>query len=148
MKYRDCEPEELVIADCLAEIKKEMSDDKNPVLIGSSLGGFLAAKYALNYHVSTLILLNPAVMPPDVDITQIKDMPQCILADMQEERLFSERINSKIVIFVGTNDEVVPNRWSIEFAKTQEAEIHFLHDDHRFSSYLNNFPEIISDILE
>ena len=148
LKYRDCEPEDLVIADCLSEIKKEISNDKHPILIGSSLGGFLAANTALDNHVSTLLLLNPAVIPPDVDIKKIKDMPQRILNDMQEERLFSEKIDSKIVIFIGTNDLVVPNRWSIDFAKVQEAEIHFFHDDHRFSTYLNNFPEIIRDILE
>jgi len=148
LKYRDCEPEDLVIANCLSEIKKKISYDKHPILIGSSLGGFLAANTALDNNVSTLILLNPAVIPPDVDITQIEDMPQRILGDMQEERLFSEKINSKIVIFVGTNDEVVPNRWSIDFAKVQEAEIHFFHDDHRFSSNLNKFPEIIRSILK
>jgi len=148
LKYRDCEPEDLVIADCLDEIKKEISNDKNPIIIGSSLGGFLAAKYALDHHVSTLILLNPAIMPLDVDIKQIKDMPQSILQDMREGRLFSENIDSRIIIFIGTDDSVVPNMWGIDFAKIQEAEVQFFHDDHRFSTYIDIIPEVIKDLLK
>lgn len=147
IKYRDVEPEDLVISDCLMEIKKVIKDDNNPVLIGSSLGGLLATKIALDTPVKTLILLNPALIPPFVDIHSITDMPLRILKDMKDDRLFSLKLNTDIIIFVGTNDNVVPNKWSIEFAKSQEATIHFLHDDHQFSNYVHLFPDMIKNML-
>ena len=60
IKYRDCEPENLVISDCLKRISDIIKNDKNVVLIGSSLGGFLAVKTALVHsNVKKLILLPP-----------------------------------------------------------------------------------------
>ena len=97
IKYRDCEPEDLVISDCLKRIKTEIENDNDVVLIGSSLGGLLAAKTALeNPNVKQIILLNPAIIPPKIDITKIQDMPQSILSDMQDNRLFNQKIASKI----------------------------------------------------
>ncbi len=59
IKYRDCKPEEIIITDCLEKIKKELEADKDIILIGSSLGGFLVAKTALeNKNVKQIILLN------------------------------------------------------------------------------------------
>jgi len=148
IKYRDCEPEDLVISDCLDRIEKEIRNDSGAVLIGSSLGGLLAAKTALNNsNVKQLILLNPATIPPSVDITKIKDMPHRILFDMKYKRLFEEKIVSKIFILVGTNDEVVPNSWPLEFAKSQEATVLFLHDDHSFTNKIDELPIIIKGIL-
>jgi predicted esterase YcpF (UPF0227 family) len=149
IKYRDCKPEDLVISDCIKRIKKVIQNDKTVVLIGSSLGGFLAAKTALNNsNVKHLILLNPAIIPPYVDITKIHGMPQRILFKMQELKLFNEKIDSKISIIAGTMDDVVPSDWILEFAKTQEAVIRFLIDDHSFTNNLNQLPDIIADILD
>ena len=148
IKYRDCPPENLVIRSCVDNIKKEIKDDKNIILIGSSLGGFLAVKTALEVPVKKLILLNPAVIPINVDISEIKGMPYEILRDMQDERLFTQKINSEITILVGRQDEVVPNRWSEVFAKKQNAKILFFEDDHSFTKNTQKLPNIITDILE
>jgi len=147
IQYRDVPPEELVVSDCLEKISEAIGDDTSAVLIGSSLGGFLAAKTAQLTHVSKLILINPAIIPPSVDISLIDDMPQRILEDMQDEKLFLSTIDSDIILLVGTNDDLVPNEWSVEFAKAQEARLHFFHDDHRFSTYLPHLPDIISSFL-
>jgi len=145
IKYRDCKPEELVISDCLNRIQDEIKDDDNPVLIGSSLGGFLAAKTAQkNINVKQLVLLNPAIIPASYDIRMIKNMPQSILSDMQDASLFDKKIQADIFILIGTNDDVVPNSWVLEFAKTQEAKVLFLHDDHSFSNKIELLPSIIS----
>lgn len=144
IKYRDCKPEELVISDCLLRIKNIIKDDKKVELIGSSLGGFLAAKTALvNPNVKRIFLLNPAIIPPNVDIKKIKDMPQSILSEMQDPGLFNKKIQSDIFILVGTNDAVVSNYWPVEFAKAQQATIMFLKDDHRFTNNLEKLPVII-----
>ena len=148
IKYRDCEPEDLVISDCLKHIKNEIEHDNEAVLIGSSLGGLLAAKTALeNPNVKQLILLNPAIIPPYVDIKQIQGMPIRILADMQDNRLFKEKINSEIHILAGTNDDVVPSDWVKEFAKAQAIDVKFLDDDHSFTYNMDKLPDIINNLL-
>jgi len=148
IKYRDCEPEDLVICDCLVRIKKEIENDEDVVLIGSSLGGFLAAKTALyNKNVKQLILLNPAIIPLSVDITKIDGMPQTILSDIQDESLFKNKISSDIYILIGLHDELIPIKWPLEFAMSQNSTIKFLDDDHSFTNNINKLPQIINKIL-
>jgi len=148
IKYRDCEPQDIIISDCIARIKNEIKNDEDATLIGSSLGGFLAAKVALeNKNVKKLILLNPAIIPPSVDITKIQDMPQRILSDIQDKRLFEEKIYSDIFILIGLNDELIPLNWPIEFALSQKTTINFFYDDHRFTKNMKQLPKIIYNIL-
>jgi predicted esterase YcpF (UPF0227 family) len=149
IKYRDCEPEDLIISDCLVRIKKEIENDENTILIGSSLGGLLAAKTALyNSNVKQIILLNPAIIPLYVDISKIQGMPQEILNDMQDYRLFENKISTKINIFAGAMDDVVPNKWVEEFAEAQDVKIRYLNDDHSFSLNLHKLPQIILEIIQ
>jgi predicted esterase YcpF (UPF0227 family) len=148
IKYRDCPPEDLVINNCVDNIKKEIKNDENVVLIGSSLGGLLAAKTALEISVKKLILLNPAIIPMDVDITKIQGIPQRILRDMQDERLFNQKINSEITILVGRYDDTIPNRWAEIFAEAQNAKILFFEDDHSFTKNMQKIPDIITNILK
>jgi predicted esterase YcpF (UPF0227 family) len=149
IKYRDCEPEKIVISECLDKIKKEIEKDNEVILIGSSLGGFLVAKTALeNKNVKQIILLNPAIIPPNVDISEIKGMPKEMLYDMQDKNLFRKKINSSIYILVGTKDVLIPSNWPIEFALSQDATIKFLYDDHSFTNNVNQLPEIINKILD
>ena len=116
IKYRNSEPEDLTIKDCISEILNQIKDDKNIILIGSSLGGFLTAKTAtLNKYVNTLILLNPAIIPPFVDINKISGIPKRILNDMKDENLFRKSINAKIFLLRGKKDEIVPDLWISEF---------------------------------
>jgi len=149
IKYRNCEPEDLVISDCLNHIEKEIENDKNVVLIGSSLGGFLAAKTALEHStVKQTILLNPAIIPPSYNISKLQGMPRRILQDIQDVRLFKEKIASEIFILIGTMDDLIPPNWPLEFAIAQKATIRFLPDDHSFTYNLNQLPEIIGNILD
>ena len=149
IKYRDCKPEDIVISDCLRRIAENIKHDKNAVLIGSSLGGFLAAKTALeNPNVKQIILLNPAVIPQSTDLSTIKDMPMSILVDMKDEGLFNEKLDAEIFIFAGTEDEIVPSNWVLEFARLQEATVRFLHDDHRFTHNIDRLPYLITNILD
>ena len=149
IKYRTCEPEEIIISECLENILKEIKYNKNVILIGSSLGGFLAAKTALiNSNIKQLILLNPAIIPSDIDITKIKDMPQSILKEIKDSKLFDVKIQSDITLLIGTNDAVVPNNWSVEFAKSQQATIMFFCDDHNFNKNIEKLPSIIEKIIK
>ena len=149
IKYRDCQPEELIISDCVKRILAQVKDDKEAILIGSSLGGLLAAKTAIDKQdTKQLILFNPAIIPKHVDITKIQGMPQRILKDMQDEKLFKEKIQAKIFIIAGTMDDTVPNEWVIEFAKAQQATIKFLHDDHSLTQNLENLPSMIKTFIK
>jgi len=149
IKYRDDPPEELVIRDCLDEIKKVIQNQDEIVLIGSSLGGFLASEIAFDFpnRIHQLILLNPAVIPPEVDIKSISDMPFRILQDMKDHRLFTSKLKTKITIFSATEDTVVSPEWVIRFAQFQEATVQFLSDDHRFSAHLDQLPMLIKTFL-
>jgi hypothetical protein len=75
-------------------------------------------------------------------------MPQRILKDMKDSRLFQEKIKSKIFVLLGEMDDVVPNEWGLKFAKFQDATVEFLEDDHSFTRNMNRLPDIITNILE
>ena len=149
VKYRDVPAEQLVIRDCLDEIKKAIGSDKHAVLIGSSLGGCLVSKLAVEIpdRIDHIFLLNPAVIPPDVDVSSIPDMPQRILKDMKEDRLFTQKLDTRITVFSGTDDTVVSPEWVLRFSRCQEATVQFLHDDHRFSNHLSQLPELLTDFM-
>ena len=147
IKYRDCRPEDLVISNCLKRIAKEIETDKDAVLIGSSLGGFLAAETALEHsNVKKLILLNPAIIPPSEDISNHQDVPGRILYEMKDDRLFERKIDAEIAIIIGTEDDVIPRHWILEFAMKQEATVRFLRDDHSFTCNIDRLPNIIAKI--
>jgi len=149
IKYRDCKPEDIVISDCLRCIAEEIKDDREIVLIGSSLGGFLAAKTAFNNsNVKQIILLNPALIPPAIDLNTINDIPMSILTDMKDDRLFNEKLDASIFIFAGIEDEIVSPSWVLEFARVQEATVKFLNDDHRFMRNTARLPDIITELLD
>jgi len=148
IKYRDCEPENLEISDCLKNIYDTIKNDEEVILIGSSFGGYLSARVSkISQNIKKLILLNPSIIPPDIDINKIKNMPIRILKEMKENNLFNSKLESTIYIILGSEDKVVPNSWSIEFAETQDAKILFLNDDHSFSKNLDKIPNIINQII-
>jgi predicted esterase YcpF (UPF0227 family) len=146
--YRVGPPEAMMIPQCLERISDAIHDDSHVILIGSSFGGFLAAvtaQHAMN--VKHVILLNPAIIPPRTNLSTIKGMPVELLSQMIHPEFFTQKIPVEITILRGTDDTVVPDAWVLGFAKTQEATVHFLHDDHVFSSNLSKLPVIIQKIL-
>ena len=146
--YRDGKPEDLVIKDCLKRIAEVIKNDEKVTLIGSSLGGYLAASTALAHeNVRRIILLNPAIPPPSLDVTTVQGISHRILKEMINPQLFQQRINADIMILRGTKDIDVPDSWVLEFAMAQEAMIQFLHDDHRFSKLLEKLPKTIKQML-
>jgi pimeloyl-ACP methyl ester carboxylesterase len=149
VKYRSVPAEELVIRECLDEIINAIGGNKQVILIGSSLGGCLVSKLVLEIPdtIKHVFLLNPAIIPPDVDISSIPDMPQRILKDMKDDRLFSQKLDCQVTVFSANGDEVVPPEWVLRFARFQEATVKFLHDDHRFTKHLNRLPQMIKSFM-
>jgi predicted esterase YcpF (UPF0227 family) len=149
ISYREGAPGELVISECLSRISEAIAHDQQVILIGSSLGGFLAASTALTHPtIKHLILLNPAIIPPEQDLTTIKDVPLRILQDMKDPRLFQQKIPAAITILRGTLDDVVPDEWIIRFVQAQNVTLQLYNDDHRFSKNLHRLPEIISELTQ
>ena len=149
VKYRSVPAEELVIRECLDEIIRTIRKNKHVILIGSSLGGCLVSKLVLEIpdKIKHIFLLNPAIIPPDVDISSIPDMPQRILKDMKDDRLFSQKLDCRITVFSATEDDVVPPDWVTRFAQFQEATVQFLNDDHRFTKHLEMLPKLIKSFM-
>lgn len=149
IRYQETIPEKISIPCCLEKISQVIRNDPCVVLIGSSLGGFLAASTALRHsNVKQLILLNPAIIPPETDIHTIQNMPQRILGEMIDPTLFTKKIPARITILRGTHDDVVPSDWVLRFTKAQDATLQLFDDDHRFSKNLSRLPEIISGFLQ
>jgi alpha/beta superfamily hydrolase len=123
-------------------------NDPEPILIGSSFGGFLAAEAALRCNaIKTIILLNPAIIPPRADARKLRGIPSTIRERMQDSMLFKTKMSVTIVILIATRDEVIPADWVLNFAKTQEATVRFLDDDHAFRDNLSLLPSIIEEVL-
>jgi predicted esterase YcpF (UPF0227 family) len=147
--YHYGKPEELVISDCLKRISEEIEEDREVVLIGSSLGGFLAAEIALeNSFVKSLVLLNPLLIPPSQDVSKIEGIPARILYELRDDRLFVDKMRSETTVLIATDDELLPPNWVLEFAMAQEATVRFLHDDHSFTRHLCMLPSIVHKITK
>jgi predicted esterase YcpF (UPF0227 family) len=148
IEYHQGQSEDLEIDVCVHNILKAIQGDSDPMLIGSSFGGFLAAEVALELStVKMLILLNPAIISPQADISRVKGIPERLLSEMRDEQLFKKKIAAKTNILMATKDEVIPRNWILDFAMAQEATVKFLNDDHVFTSNLAQLPEIIEEIL-
>jgi pimeloyl-ACP methyl ester carboxylesterase len=147
--YRTCKPEDIDITDCLKNIAKAIQNDPAVTLIGSSLGGFLAAATALTHpSVTTLLLLNPAIIPPNTPYPSDATIPHKMFTAMIEPRLFTKKLSAQSIIFRGTNDTVVPDSYILPFAKIQQATITFLNDNHRLSHNLTNLPHLITRFIQ
>jgi len=145
--YNQGKTEDLRIDVCVQNILNAIQGDDDAKLVGSSLGGLLAAKVALERSsVKMLILLNPAIIPPYEDVSMIKGIPQRILSEMRDDQLFEKKITAAMTILMATNDEVIPRNWILDFAMVQEATVRFLNDDHAFTGSLARLPSIIQQI--
>jgi len=147
--YHAGKPEDLDLDAARHHIADAIRGDDNPILIGSSFGGFLGAKVALEYSiVRKLVLLNPAIIPPRANIERLRGIPKRILVQMRDDLIFTRRIVAETTILMATQDEVIPPEWILDFAMAQEATVRFLHDNHSFSNNLTKLPRIISEIVD
>lgn len=90
--------------------------DAPTILVGSSMGGYVATAAAKNANVLGLFLLAPAFYLPGYDVHVFSGLPKAIS------------------VAHGWQDDVVPVENSIRFAKQHKAQLHILPDDHRLSA--------------
>ena len=88
------------------------------VLVGSSLGGYIAVAAASLLHARGLFLLAPALL-----LSELPPLRQNV-------------IDCPTTILHGWRDTVVPPGHSIEFARQYQASLHLLDTDHRMYDQL------------
>jgi pimeloyl-ACP methyl ester carboxylesterase len=100
-----------------------------PVLVGSSLGGHVAAAVSARLPTRALFLLAPAFFMPGFE--QHTPIPgPCPVA-----------------IVHGWNDTVVPVENSIKFAQMYKSALHILDSDHRLTSSIEEICELLDTFL-
>ena len=104
----------------MSKLKKILSGNTGIIMIGSSLGGLMAALYAFQNEdrIKKLILLAPALNLPEFDPYR------------------SRTLSLPVYVFHGRNDELIPAGQIQEIAKTVFPALTFtlLDDDHRLSN--------------
>lgn len=88
------------------------------VLVGSSLGGYIAVAAASLLHARGLFLLAPALL-----LSELPPLRQNV-------------IDCPTTILHGWRDTIVPPEQSIEFARQYKASLHLLDSDHRMYDQL------------
>ena len=93
-------------------------DSADTVLVGSSMGGYVATVVATAFPVKGLFVLCPALYLP-MDEYAVQD--------------YSPK-SDHIEIVHGWEDEVVPFESSVRFGKETNAVLNLVHDNHRLSN--------------
>lgn len=106
------------------------SQADNLVLVGSSMGGYVAAAASGILQPKGLFLLAPALY--------MSDYPQ----------LEPEPVADKIAILHGWQDEVIPIENSIRYARKYKAQLHILPDGHRLIGDLELIADLFALFLE
>lgn len=99
------------------------------VLVGSSMGGHVAAAAARRTGARGLFLLAPAFYMPgfEAHTPQDVDCPVCIVH--------------------GWRDEIVPVDNSIRWAREHRAALHVVDSDHRLEDQIDTIGRLLADFL-
>ena len=108
----------------LVEFSKELSGDL--VLVGSSLGGYVALASASLLHARGVFLMAPALYMPG-----LPELRQSLL-------------DCPATLVHGWRDDVIPFDHSVRFAQTYRAALHLLESDHN----LHNQIRVIQYLFE
>jgi predicted alpha/beta-hydrolase family hydrolase len=111
----------------LAEVGGQL---KGPLLlVGSSMGGHVAAAAATRLKAASLFLLAPAFYMPGFE----KYTPQDVAVPT--------------AIVHGWHDEVVPVENSIRWAREHRATLHLLDSDHRLEDKIGSICALLRDFI-
>jgi len=98
-------------------------------LVGSSMGGHVAAAAASHLDAAALFLLAPAFYMPGF------------------EKYTPQNVTVPTAIVHGWNDEVVPVDNSIRWAREHRATLHLLDSDHRLEDQIGVICTLLRDFL-
>ena len=100
------------------------------ILVGSSMGGHVAAAASSEIEVAALFLLAPAFYMPGY------------------EALTPTARAGRITIVHGWNDEIVPAANSVRWAQEHGAELHLLNSDHRLTDKIAEINRLFDGFLQ
>jgi pimeloyl-ACP methyl ester carboxylesterase len=113
--------------DRLVEVCKDLRGEL--VLVGSSLGGFVATAAASFLHARGVFLLAPAFY-----MDGLPALPPKVL-------------DCPVEIVHGWHDEVVPLEHSLRFAREYGAALHVINDDHRLQGSIGRIRRLFEYFL-
>jgi len=120
--------------DAEARVAKLLDSDARTarplVLVGSSLGSYVAAVASASLRPRGLFLLAPAFYLPDFAVQE--PVPH---ADF-------------VTLVHGWNDELIPFENSVRYAKKFKAALHLVESDHRLSSQLPLIASLFEGFLD
>lgn len=100
------------------------------ILVGSSMGGYVALQAAKTSPVRAVFVLAPAIFMPGYEHTAP-----------------SERIENLTMVH-GWNDDIIPVEHSIRFAGEQHCTLHLVDDDHRLVNSLTDIDGWFGNFLK
>ena len=88
------------------------------LLVGSSMGGYVAVAAARKQPAAGLFLMAPALAVPD--------WPR-----------LEKTVSAPATVVHGWRDDIVPIQWSIDFARTNSARLHLVNAGHSLTEALD-----------
>lgn len=128
MDYTDLPNDPDARAERLVEYLGEQEDDL--VLVGSSMGAYVATVASQRVPVKALFLLAPAFYLDGYAVVDFK--PRC----------------ENITLVHGWHDDVVPWEHSVRFGKRRSATVHLIDGDHRLREALPRVQQLFANLLE
>lgn len=130
--YRDLQDDPVARAQRLIGIVRE--EPEPPVLVGSSMGGWVSMHAAETVAVAGLFLMAPALFLED-------QVPDGVVPERYAPR------SGRVCVVHGWRDEIIPWQHSLRFAKASKAALHLLDTDHRLESALQSLRPIFRHFL-
>jgi pimeloyl-ACP methyl ester carboxylesterase len=124
-------PDPMARVDKLLEFCKTLAKTSTtaPVLVGSSMGGHVAAAVSIPVNARGLFLLAPAFYMQGFE--QYTPQPAAC----------------PVTIVHGWNDDVVPVDNSIRYAREYRARLHVIDSDHRLTANLSDITQYLDQFL-
>ena len=101
-----------------------------PVLVGSSMGGYVSAAAAATLRPRALFLLAPAFYMPGFEEYTPQDVP------------------APTTIVHGWRDDIVPVENSVRWAREQRATLHVLDSNHRLEDQIPAICALLRELLK
>ena len=131
--YRDLQDDPVARAERLIGKVREL--DTPPILVGSSMGGWVSMHAAENAPVAGLFLMAPALF----------------LEDRVPEGVVPESYNPQadhVAVVHGWSDDIIPWQHSLRFAEANQAALHLLDTDHRLESALPELKAVFQRFID
>lgn len=131
--YRDLQDDPVARAQRLIETVREQ--DTPPILVGSSMGGWVSMHAAEAVPVGGLFLMAPALFLED-------RVPEGVVPESYTP------LSSQVAVVHGWHDDIIPWQHSLRFAEANKAALHLLDSDHRLETALPQLKAVFRQFLD